>query len=58
VEDPSNNFIYTANFNDSSVTGHTINHNVGQLTQLNGNANRAYALPGPATYCLVDGRTS
>jgi 6-phosphogluconolactonase len=58
VEDPSNNFIYTANFNDSTVTGHTLDHNFGQLKTLNGNANRAYSLPGPATYCLVDGRTS
>ena len=58
VEDPSNNFIYTANFNYSTVTGHTLDHNFGQLKTLNGNANRAYSLPGPATYCLIDGRTS
>ena len=58
VEDPSNNFIYTANYNDSTVTGHTLDHNFGQLKDLNGNANKAYSLPGPATYCVVNGRTS
>jgi len=58
VEDPSNNFIYTANFNDSTVTGHTLDQNFGLLKILPGNANKAYGLPGPATYCLIDGRTS
>ena len=58
VEDPSNNFIYTANYNDSTVTGHTLDHNQGVLKDLNGNANKAYPLPGPATYCLINGRTS
>ena len=58
VEDPSNNFIYTANFNDSTVTGRSIDHNSGVLKSLNGAANKAYSLPGPATYCLIDGRTS
>jgi 6-phosphogluconolactonase len=58
VEDPSNNFIYTANFNDSTVTGHTLDQNEGVLKDLPGNANKAYSLPGPATYCVIDGRTS
>jgi 6-phosphogluconolactonase len=58
VEDPSNQFVYTANFNDSSVTGLTLDQNEGVLKPLPGTANKAYALPGPATYCLVDGRTS
>ncbi len=58
VEDPSNQFIYTANFNDSSVTGHSLDQNSGVLRALPGSANRSYTLPGPATYCLVDGRTS
>ena len=34
VEDPSNQFFYTANFNDSSVTGQAINQNDGVLTPL------------------------
>jgi len=58
IEDPSNQFIYTANFNSSTVTGLTLDQNEGVLKPLPGNANKAYALPGPATYCLVDGRTS
>jgi 6-phosphogluconolactonase len=58
IEDPSNQFIYTANFNSSTVTGLTLDQNQGVLKPLPGTANKAYALPGPATYCLVDGRTS
>ncbi len=58
VEDPSNQFIYTANFNDSSVTGKVLDPNVGTLSSLPGNANKTYSLNGPATYCLVNGRTS
>jgi hypothetical protein len=58
LEDPSNQFIYTANFNDSNVTGLSIDQNSGVLRQLPGSADRTYALPGPAAYCLVNGRTS
>ena len=58
VEDPSNNFIYTANFNDSTVTGTTLDHNQGVLKPLSGVAAKATSLPGPATYCLIDNRTS
>ena len=58
VEDPTNQFIYTANFNDSTVTGRVLDQNSGVLNQLPGKANKSYAIPGPATYCLVNGRTS
>lgn len=58
VEDPSNQFVYTANFNDSTVTGLSIDQNSGLLRPLTGNAAKSVTLPGPATYCLVDGRTS
>jgi 6-phosphogluconolactonase (cycloisomerase 2 family) len=58
VEDPSNQFIYTANFNDSTVTGHSIDQTAGVLRDLNGSANHSYMLTGPATWCLVSGRTS
>jgi len=57
VEDPSSQFVYTANFNSSSVTGVVIDQNVGILKELPGKAAKAYALPGPASYCLVNGRT-
>jgi 6-phosphogluconolactonase len=58
VEDPSNQFIYTANFNDSTVTGKSLDQNSGVLRPLNGKANRAFPLTGPAAWCLVTGRTS
>lgn len=55
VEDPSNQFIYTANFNDSTVTGQSIDQNSGALrTLLKGST---FALTGPATWCLVSGRS-
>jgi hypothetical protein len=60
LEDPSNQFIYTANFNDSSVTGLSIDQNDGNLTPLSQStkAKDSYKLSGPATWCLVTGRTS
>jgi 6-phosphogluconolactonase (cycloisomerase 2 family) len=56
VEDPSNQYIYTANFNDSTVTGLAIDQNAGVLHNLN--TTSTYSLTGPATWCLVDGRTN
>jgi 6-phosphogluconolactonase (cycloisomerase 2 family) len=58
IEDPSNQFIYTANFNDSSVTGKSLDVNSGDLRPLPGKANKAFPLEGPAAWCLVTGRTS
>ncbi len=58
LEDPSDQFIYTANFNDSTVTGHVVDQNSGVLDLLPGRANRAFPLNGPAAWCLVSGRTS
>jgi len=57
VEDSSNQFIYTANFNSSSVTGSSIDENAGSLKPLPGKADRSYSLPGPAAYCVINGRT-
>jgi 6-phosphogluconolactonase (cycloisomerase 2 family) len=56
VEDPSDQFIYSADFNDSSVTGRAVDPNSGVLTNLRSTS--TYALQGPATWCLVDGRTN
>ncbi len=56
VEDPSDQFIYTANFNDSTVTGRAIDQNAGVLKNLTKGS--SFALTGPPTWCLVDGRTS
>jgi 6-phosphogluconolactonase (cycloisomerase 2 family) len=60
VEDPSNQFFYTANFNDSSVTGQSIDQNSGNLSPLSQStkAPSEYTLTGPPTWCLVDGRTN
>lgn len=54
--DPSNQFIYTANYNDSTVTGRLADPNAGPLSNLR--TNSSYTLTGPPTWCLVTGRTS
>ncbi|MGA3135700.1 MAG: beta-propeller fold lactonase family protein [Terracidiphilus sp.] len=56
VEDPSDQFIYSADFNDSSVSGRVVDPNSGVLNNLR--VTNTYALQGPATWCLVDGRTN
>ena len=56
LEDPSDQFLYQADFNDSSITGRVVDPNSGVLNNLRVATN--YALPGPAAWCLVDGRTS
>jgi hypothetical protein len=60
VEDPSNQYFYTANFNDSSVSGQSIDENAGTLRPLSQStkAPSEYTLTGPPTWCLVDGRTN
>lgn len=60
LEDPSNQYIYTANFNSSSVTGLSIDQNDGNLTPLSQStkAKDSYTLPGPGTWCIATGRTS
>jgi 6-phosphogluconolactonase (cycloisomerase 2 family) len=55
VEDPSNQFIYEANFNDSTLYGRVIDPNSGVLNQMR--ITTSFAVPGPPTWCLVDGRT-
>jgi 6-phosphogluconolactonase (cycloisomerase 2 family) len=56
VEDPSDQFIYSADFNDSSVTGRVVDPNSGVLNNLR--VASTYPLQGQAAWCLVDGRTS
>ncbi|MGD0522153.1 MAG: beta-propeller fold lactonase family protein [Terracidiphilus sp.] len=60
VEDPSNQFFYTANFIDSTVSGNSLDQNDGALVPLaqNHNVPSNYTLAGPATWCLMDGRTN
>jgi 6-phosphogluconolactonase (cycloisomerase 2 family) len=57
VEDPSDQFVYSADLYDSSVTGRVVDPNSGVLNDMNGSSG-VFAVPGPATWCLVDGRTS
>ena len=56
VEDPSNQFLYTANSVDSTITGRSIDQNAGLLKSLPRAS--TFQLNGPATWCLMDGRTS
>jgi hypothetical protein len=56
VEDPSNQFIYTANYDDSTVTGKSIDQNAGVLNPLSKSS--SFSLTGPATFCAINGRTS
>jgi 6-phosphogluconolactonase (cycloisomerase 2 family) len=58
VEDPSNQYFYTANSYDSTVSAQQINEQGGNLTPLSQTtkAPDQYSLTGPPTWCLVDGR--
>ncbi|MDR3773759.1 MAG: beta-propeller fold lactonase family protein [Terracidiphilus sp.] len=56
VEDPSDQFIYSADYNDSSVTGRVVDPNSGVLNHLV--VTSTFPLQGPATWCLMDGRTN
>jgi 6-phosphogluconolactonase (cycloisomerase 2 family) len=60
VEDPSNQFFYEANSYDQNVTGQQLDENAGVLTPLSQSSKvpSTYALSGPPTWCLVDGRIS
>jgi 6-phosphogluconolactonase (cycloisomerase 2 family) len=58
LEDPSNQYIYTANSGDSTVTGHVLDPNSGQLTQMKGAGSGTFSLNGPATWCFTTGRTN
>jgi 6-phosphogluconolactonase (cycloisomerase 2 family) len=55
VEDPSNQFVYTANMNDSTVTGRVVDPNSGVLNNLR--VTTTFTVPGPASWCLMSGRT-
>jgi 6-phosphogluconolactonase (cycloisomerase 2 family) len=56
VEDPSSQYIFTANYTDSTVTGSVIDPNSGVLTTMR--VASKYTLTGKPTWCLVDGRTN
>jgi 6-phosphogluconolactonase (cycloisomerase 2 family) len=52
VEDPSNQYVYTANFNDSTITGKKIDQVAGGLDKL---PKGMPAPPGSPTWCAVTG---
>ena len=54
VEDPSNQYLYTANFNDSTITGKKIDQMAGGLQTL---PKGMPAPPGSPTWCAVTGST-
>jgi 6-phosphogluconolactonase (cycloisomerase 2 family) len=55
LEDPSNQFIYVASFNDNQVTGKIIDVNSGVLNPLRVATN--YTTSGNPTWCVASGRT-
>jgi 6-phosphogluconolactonase (cycloisomerase 2 family) len=54
VEDPSNQYLYTANYADSTVTGAVINTSTGTLTTLRKNA-AGFGAAGQSTWCTASG---
>ncbi len=59
VEDPSNQFFFTANFDSSSVVGQVLDENAGDLKPLSSTkVPSSYLLTGPPTWCLINGRTN
>jgi 6-phosphogluconolactonase (cycloisomerase 2 family) len=55
IEDPSNQYIYTADFISSTVTGHVLDPNSGVLTDLRNHT--SYATVGNPTWCVASGHT-
>ncbi|HEY6852574.1 MAG TPA: beta-propeller fold lactonase family protein [Terracidiphilus sp.] len=56
VEDPSDQYILSADFNDSAATFRVVDPNSGALN--NPRVTSQVTLEGPATWCLINGRTS
>jgi len=56
LEDPSNQYIYTADANSNTVTGHVLDPNSGNLTDLR-NAT-SYATVGTPTWCVASGHVN
>jgi hypothetical protein len=55
VEDPSSQYVFEANY-DATITGRVIDPNSGLLNDMR--TTSKYTLNGPASWCLVDGRTN
>ena len=58
LEDPSNQYIFTANYNSSTITGKILNTQAGALTPLiKGATITAANTPGNPTWCVASGTT-
>jgi 6-phosphogluconolactonase (cycloisomerase 2 family) len=53
LEDPSNQYLYTANYADSSITGAVINSSTGTLTTLR--RRTSFGAAGQPTWCTASG---
>ncbi len=53
LEDPSNQYLYTANYDSSTVTGALINQQAGTLTNLRKNS--SFGTVGEPTWCVASG---
>jgi len=56
LEDPSNQYIYTADANSNTVTGHVLDPRSGNLTDLRNGT--SYATVGTPTWCVASGHTN
>lgn len=56
VQDPSNQYVYVSNFNDSTVTGYVLNANTGQLSSLS--RTTVFPISGQASCLVASGFTS
>jgi 6-phosphogluconolactonase len=55
LEDPSNQYLYTADYTSSTITGHVLDPNSGVLTDLRNKT--SYATVGNPTWCVASGHT-
>jgi len=55
IEDPSNQYLYTADHDSSTVTGKVLDPSSGLLTDLRNKS--TYATVGQPTWCVADGHT-
>jgi len=56
VQDPTNQYVYVSNHNDSTVTGYALNANTGQLSSLT--RTTVFPISGQASCLVVSGYTS
>lgn len=55
IEDPSNQYLYTADYNSNTVTGKVLDPASGTLTDLRNQT--TYSTVGNPTWCVADGHT-